>query len=210
MFQMQFSTKTSKTQNAAMQQMRPLTNVNVNTMNRNPYTVSSAVAAPSNINSIIKDPSKPKTMQWGEPTWFLFHTLAQKVKEDTFPEIRKELLTVITTICNNLPCPDCANHATQYINSLNLNTIQTKKDLINMLFVFHNTVNARKGYPAFLYADLEPKYSLAITVPIVQHFMKHFDKSNYSGRVGINNFHKTRAVAFLKSWFSTKLIYFDT
>lgn len=205
MFQLQFSNKNQ------IRQVQPSQQRSFTTVSRGIYNPlpPPPLAIPSTIQSNIKDPTKPKTMAWGEPIWFLFHTLAQKVKEDTFPEIRKELLHVIISICNNLPCPDCANHATQYMNSINMNTIQTKKDLIQMLFQFHNTVNSRKGYPVFPYSELEPKYSMALTVPIVKYFMQTFDKPNYSGRVGVNNFHKTRTIMNLKTWFSTKLSYFD-
>jgi hypothetical protein len=78
------------------------------------------------------DTTKPKKMKWGEPTWYLFHALAEKVKEDRFQAIRGELLNTIYVICKNLPCPLCANHATQYMNAINFNTIQTKKDLIDL------------------------------------------------------------------------------
>ena len=181
----------------------------VNTPFSGVHIVKPQIVRPSTIQNTMQTQGLPKKMIWGEPTWFLFHTLAQKVKEDTFPEIRGELLTIIQSICNNLPCPDCANHATQYMNSINTNLIKTKKDLINMLFQFHNIVNAKKGFPQFSYSDLESKYSTAITVPIIKHFMQHFDQQSYSGRIGINNFHKSRLVSHLKVFFTTKLSYFD-
>ena len=69
------------------------------------------------------------TMKWGQPTWFFFHTLAEKIFEDRFPEIRQPLLDLIYSICVNLPCPDCANHAKTYLDGINFHTIQTKNDL---------------------------------------------------------------------------------
>jgi hypothetical protein len=41
---------------------------------------------------IIEDP-KPK-MIWGQPIWFLFHTLAEKIKPEFFSTIIKELLNM--------------------------------------------------------------------------------------------------------------------
>jgi hypothetical protein len=216
--QLQFLNKHDLNNPATMQprqlQLRPLVannnNNSINTVNNNIInTVNNRHQIVRNPGKPIEDPVKSKKLLWGEPIWYLFHTLAQKVHEDTFPEIRQELLTIISTICNNLPCPDCANHATRYINSLNLNTIQTKRDLINMLYQFHNSVNARKNLQQFPYADLEPKYSAAVTVNIIQYFMQAFNKPNYSGRISVNNFHKTRFIAQLKVFFSTKLTYFD-
>jgi hypothetical protein len=207
MMQLQFLNKHNSNSPAIIQaktlEIRPYSSNNIpRQFVRNP-NVPPSTTTYNNVQS------KPKTMTWGQPTWYLFHTLAQKVHEDTFPEIRQELLTIISTICNNLPCPDCANHATQYMNSLNMNVIQTKRDLINMLFQFHNTVNARKHFQQFSYAELESKYSSANTVNIIQYFIQVFSKPNYSGRVSVNNFHKTRFIAQLKAFFSTKLTYFD-
>ena len=85
----------------------------------------------------------PKKVKWGEPTWFLLHTLSVKVKESEFKNIRVELLNQIYAICTNLPCPDCANHAKNYLDGINFNTIQTKEDLKMLLYTFHNNVNKR-------------------------------------------------------------------
>ena len=173
-----------------------------------PNRVVQPPSKPATIDSNIKN-EQPRKMVWGEPTWFLFHVLAQKVKESSFPIIRKELIDVIVQICNNLPCPDCANHATQYMRNVNFELIRTKQDLMQLLYEFHNSVNTRKGLPLFPYADLEPKYSRAITVAILQHFMAHFDKKSYSARISTNNFHKSRSITFLKKWFTTHLNDFD-
>lgn len=208
MIQLQFLNKNKMYSSERLQQNNVQLKSYISSNNIQRQQKTSVLASPSSIQNNIL-PTKPKTMLWGEPTWYLFHTLAQKVKDETFPEIRQELLNIITTICNNLPCPDCANHATQYMNSLNLNVIQTKRDLINMLFQFHNVVNSRKGFVQFSYDELEPKYSSAITVRIIQHFMNSFDKPSYSGRVSVNNFHKGRFITQLKKFFSTKLTYFD-
>lgn len=152
---------------------------------------------------------RPKTMKWGQPTWFLFHTLAQKVKVDTFPYIRKDLLDLISKICNNLPCPDCANHATQYLQGINFNTIQTKEDLQVMLYNFHNIVNKKKGFELFLYQELEPKYSAANTARIIQYFMQFFEQQNYSMRVGTTTFNRNIVVREVKRWFADNIQYFE-
>ena len=106
------------------------------------------------------DPRK-KPMKWGEPTWFLFHTLAEKIKPEYYAELQKELLNLIYTICSNLPCPNCAKHATQYLNAVNFNTLTTKESLQLLLHRFHNEVNLRKGFAEFPLEQLKPKYSAA-------------------------------------------------
>ena len=38
---------------------------------------------------------------WGPPTWTLFHTLAEKIHEDTFPILGPQLFYHIKNICRN-------------------------------------------------------------------------------------------------------------
>jgi hypothetical protein len=152
---------------------------------------------------------KRKPMRWGEPTWFLFHTLAEKIKPEYYLEIHKELLNVIYTICTNLPCPDCAKHATQYLNGINFNAINSKYGLRLVLHKFHNEVNRRKGYPEFPIEELSPKYSAANTVNIIHNFMPHFEDRSGSVRLIADNLHRSRVALQLKAWFNKNIGYFD-
>ena len=52
------------------------------------------------------------TKLWGPPTWFLFHTLAEKIKEDKFDTMKIDIINMIKRICRNLPCNDCSGHTT--------------------------------------------------------------------------------------------------
>ena len=97
---------------------------------------------------------------WGPCTWYLFHTLAEKVKEETFPTLKNGLITIIKRICSNLPCPSCAEHARQKMESLNVNNIRSKHDLKLMLLSFHNDVNRRLNRPEFTEQQLNEKYKL--------------------------------------------------
>ena len=64
-------------------------------------------------------------MIWGRATWLFFHTLAHKIKDDAFINLRRQLLDFIVQICHLLPCPICRNHADNYIKNVNFNTIQS-------------------------------------------------------------------------------------
>ena len=81
---------------------------------------------------------------WGPPIWNLFHTLAQKIKEERFPELGQQLFGHIRKICRYLPCPDCSDHASRFLSNVVPNNLKTKQHLINLLFVMHNVVNKRK------------------------------------------------------------------
>jgi len=162
------------------------------------------------VNKSLPEEKKPENkITWGEPIWFLFHTLAQKVKEDSFPIVRDGLLKNIYSICSFLPCPACANHAIEYLNKINFNTIQTKDDLINMIYVFHNEVNQRKNVPPFDFIEVEKKYSSAITINILKNFMHTFEKSSRSNRMISNEFHKKTYIVELKKWLNMNINHFD-
>lgn len=162
---------------------------------------------PRKVDVVIDRPIKK--LAWGEPIWFLFHTLAHKVKEETFNVVKSELLNIIFLICNNLPCPDCSNHATRYLQGINFDTIVTKAQLKDMLFNFHNSVNMRKGLPIFPREQLDEKYNTAITANIINNFYYNFDKSSNNQKMAANGFHRTRTIQRMKTWILTHARYFD-
>jgi len=157
----------------------------------------------------IQPANQPKKMKWGEPIWFLFHTLAEKVKDESFQSIRLDLLNTIYLICSNLPCPDCANHASEYMKKINFSSIRTKQDLKLMLFQFHNVVNQKKRFPIFSIDELDSKYSNANTIMIIQNFMIHFQDRHHSIHMIANDLHRSRLANQLKTWFNNNLQYFD-
>lgn len=144
-----------------------------------------------------------KRILWGEPFWNLFHVLAEKVKESEFPKIRKELLNIIYTICTNLPCPDCTQHAVQYLNGINFNHIQTRDQLKDMLYHFHNAVNARKGYPLFPRDELDPRYTKAVFIPNVERFLYFFKLRHHSVRLMADDLHRQRLAKQIAEWIKT-------
>jgi hypothetical protein len=146
-----------------------------------------------------------KTMLWGEPTWFFFHAIAEKVKPEAFSSIRQELLNICFTICNNLPCPNCAAHATQYMKSVNFSAIQTKEQFKMLFFNFHNEVNKRKGYPQFPLAELGPKYSNANLIGIITNFLFHFEEKQRGTRLIVHSMHRDRVAAHAKVWLAKNM-----
>jgi hypothetical protein len=161
-----------------------------------------------NVEISIPDPPSKK-ITWGEPVWFLFHTLAHKIKENAFYSLKNELLNIIFLICTNLPCPDCANHATRYLQGINFDAIDTKDQLKDMIFNFHNSVNMRKGFPIFPREELDKKYDSAITVNIINNFYYHFEKSSHNQKMAANSFHRNRTIQRMKSWISSNVSNFS-
>ena len=145
--------------------------------------------------------------QWGPPTWLFIHTMAEKVKEDSYPLIRSQIIANIIQICMNLPCPDCADHSKVFWSKVKISNIKTKQDLINLLFVFHNTINKRKQLAAFKYDDLQ-YYKSKNIVNTFNTFSANF---NTKGNMKLitESFHRGRLLTFLKNWLIGNIVHFD-
>lgn len=87
--------------------------------------------------------------EWGPKTWTFFHTLVSRIKPESFPTVWRSLLGLIQSICANLPCPYCSNHATTFFKRHANVTFHTKDDMIDFFWFFHNQVNASKRKPFF-------------------------------------------------------------
>lgn len=151
----------------------------------------------------------PKKIKWGYPTWLLFHTMSVKIKDQVFDSVIDSVIRTIYVICINLPCPDCANHAKSYLDSINLKSIRTKYQLQKMLFDFHNSVNIRKGYPLFEFSKLEETYSRAITRNVIINFIDNFKDKSRSIKMIANDFHRSRLVTELTYWFNQNIQIFN-
>ena len=111
--------------------------------------------------------------EWGNATWYLFHTLAEKLKPE-FSGEAGELFRQIKLLCTNLPCPDCSQHATSSLNNVNTNTINSRENLIAIIWQFHNKVNGRTGKAQFSRDECRRKYTCAITRIIFTNFISVF------------------------------------
>lgn len=155
--------------------------------------------------TIIQDPIETNKMLWGAPVWFMLHTIADKVLDEKFQEIRVDLLNIVYIIVTNLPCPICSDHAKEHFKSVNFNNIQTKEDFKYLLFDFHNLVNTRKQYPLFSYDELNAKYSKAITINILQNFMVQFTKNSGNIRLISEDLYRKRIISRTKTFFETNI-----
>lgn len=130
-----------------------------------------------------------KKKDWGNAVWLLFHTLAEKIK----PEYTKELIVIvshITSICSNLPCPDCQQHASRVMAQVNKNAIAASKEtLIDFLWKFHNEVNKRTK-AAFYTKEALDKYKTANTINVVKYFIQIMSKTSNNEKTMLNGFHR--------------------
>ena len=135
---------------------------------------------------------------WGPPTWTLLHTLAEKIHEEDFNKLMPQMFGLIKRICAYLPCPDCSQHATHFLAKLKPEQIATKNDFKNMLYLFHNMVNAKKKKPLYNYANMSVYQNLNI-VNVFNNFVSVY---NTKGNMKLlaESFQRKLIVKELKRW----------
>ena len=138
-------------------------------------------------------------MKWAEPTWFFFHSFAQKVKEDFYSSHYTECALIFRGICNNLPCPICRKHATIYFIN-HFKKIYNKERLIEFFFNFHIYVNLRTRKEKVEREILE-KYKQAVFPKIVQYFLKNFKAKSIVSQDFSDQQSRQNLIKKLKVWF---------
>jgi hypothetical protein len=113
---------------------------------------------------------------WGQPTWFFLHTFAEKINSEYYLKHKQSVISLIKMICENLPCPHCRMHATQYMHKVNANSVQTKERLISMFIHFHNEVSQRLGKQAFNMDYYDKIYKKAHLNYAFENFQKTYGK----------------------------------
>lgn len=153
--------------------------------------------------------SNTPDMTWGAPVWCFLHTFAEKIKDSEFVNIKGELFEIIVKVCNNLPCPECARHATEYMQNINFNNISSKKELKLMLYTFHNSVNKRKNYQEYPLIELDQKYGSQNTIEVFNKFAVNLEyKRNYV-HLMLGEQQRRKVVNVIKQWLIDNLHRFD-
>jgi hypothetical protein len=165
-----------------------------NSINKNAITKSNRIILETN-----KQFSSQKLL-WGPPIWFLFHTMAEKLKPTSFLLLKGSLINIIKKICSNLPCPECSRHSIMYMDTLDLTTMNSKEDFKHFLFEFHNSVNVRKKQSVFQRLQLDEKYKNANFYNIIVSFFSAFLQKSKNIRQLSDDFHKKSIAKYVSMW----------
>lgn len=115
---------------------------------------------------------------WGPSCWKLFHTIIAKIKPEEFIRIRDGLLHNLRVISQNLPCQNCSNHAKSFFARQPKLIFNTKNEMANFFWFFHNHVNAGNKKSAFLEADLSIYNTNKLRDVYVDFLNKYTSKDN--------------------------------
>jgi len=116
--------------------------------------------------------------EWGNVCWYLFHSLAFKLK-DNQDSIVKKLMSLCHNIALNLPCPDCSEHANQTFNMANKSGVRitNREEMQRFWWQFHNIVNKKLKKPSMSFEDAKELYSKARLFNIVNRFIEVFGRN---------------------------------
>lgn len=143
---------------------------------------------------------------WGPPVWTLFHTLAEKINEEAYPQLSEKLFFMIKMICSNLPCPYCATDATLYLNKISLANLKTKQQFKDMIYLFHNYVNKKKNKKLFNYVHI-PVYNKYNLIAVANNFIKVYHTRGNMQQLS-ESFQRQIVLKSFKKWFCENYKYF--
>jgi hypothetical protein len=148
--------------------------------------------------------------EWGPITWYLFHTLAEKIKDEYFEQERSNIIDHIFSIAANLPCPECKQHAVSNLKFVDKTKIKTKENLKDFLFQFHNKVNEKTKKPSFPKEKLNEKYKYAVLNNITFKFLEIWSKKSGNMHMLLSNsMNKTNVLSSFLNWYNTNIFKFS-
>lgn len=143
---------------------------------------------------------------WGNATWTLFHTLAEKVKEESFSVVGLEIFSLIYRISSFLPCPECSMHAKKFLSKTKPETLKTKEDLINLMYIFHNVANKNQKKELFNFENINI-YKKKNLIQVYNTFINSY-KTNGNMKLLTETFQRQLIVKNFKSWIIKNIKHF--
>jgi hypothetical protein len=145
--------------------------------------------------------------EWGNATWFLFHGLAMKVK-DEYPKEYINILNYFKIICQVLPCPACKMHATETNNKAHLGLINSNDKLKDYLWQFHNRVNKRLGKKYFTYEQHNNLYNTVQVRMLLSPFF-HAMSAKTSNALMMNSMYRQHALIEFNNYIKSNIYKFN-
>lgn len=128
---------------------------------------------------------------WGPAIWYFFHGIAEKIKPEKFNEQKDNLFSILFIVCDNLPCPDCSEHAIKEIKKINIKNITSRDIYKELLLELHNRVNSRLNKPNFTREQLDEKYKYINLNAVMNNFNIAYNTSVYNEKLLQNSFKKS-------------------
>jgi hypothetical protein len=138
---------------------------------------------------------------WGPAVWSLFHTLAEKLNPNAYNQVIPSLFGIIVQICKVLPCPECSRDASNFLAKIKLSDYKTKEEFKNMLYLFHNFVNAKKRKPLYNYANMNKYANMNLFFVVNDFIAKYNTKGNM--KLLAESFQRSFVIKNFIIWFNS-------
>lgn len=102
---------------------------------------------------------------WGPAGWRFLHACSFGYPEFPTDEDRGAAYQLVIALKRMLPCSECRQHAAAFIDdgergiaSKDSPHLRSRRALARWVYAFHESVNARLGYPSYAFSALEADY----------------------------------------------------
>jgi len=148
--------------------------------------------------------------KWGPITWNLFHTMAEKIKDEHFDRHFPQLWKHFTKICHSLPCPQCSEHATIYIKQFRETQIKNKDLFQKFIHQFHNHANNNTNKPLYKIEILDI-YKNNNLSQVFNDFIIEWNYQMNQKNINLiaHNFIRKKTIKDFHLWFYSNLDIFD-
>ena len=131
------------------------------------------------------------TKEWGNITWKLFHTLVAQIKEEHFDKVKNKLVNIVINTCKNLPCPFCAEHASnKVLKRAYIQNIKTKEHFIEFIRQLHNIVNIKLMKKVYSINEVNNMYKNENLGIIINEFFKIYSIQYHNMRLMTNSMYR--------------------
>lgn len=146
---------------------------------------------------------------WGPITWYVFHGLAEKIKDEEFNNNKLQLIYLIKTICYNLPCPECREHAIFVLKKLKIQNIKTKEDFQKFVWSFHNLVNKKRNVQQITFEECKNKYKLLNINKAIENFIIIWSQNTNIVKLMTESLHRNLFLEKFRKWYLENKYKFD-
>uniref|UniRef100_A0A6C0L0S3 thiol oxidase n=1 Tax=viral metagenome TaxID=1070528 RepID=A0A6C0L0S3_9ZZZZ len=149
-----------------------------------------------------------KKAVWGPIVWKTLHCITLKVKDEEFINEREQIIQIITSICSNLPCPQCSSHSMGIIRRYKLSLVKTKTDLIKFVYMMHNHVNKRLNKKNYTFQDIEHYNNYNIKTVLSNYYTMNINMKQ-GEKMMLYSYHRRQFLKLFYNYFNNNISKFN-
>lgn len=149
-----------------------------------------------------------KKAEWGPLIWKVLHCITIKIKDNEFINEREKIIQIITGICSNLPCPQCASHASGLIKKYKLKNMKTKNDIIKFVYLIHNQVNKKLKKQTYSFDNIQIYNDFSIKSLLNDYYNMNL-REKYGEKMMLHSYHRKTFMKIFCDYFRNNISKFN-